>query len=248
MFKETLLQTIGVVIGAIIGALISWKMAGSFWWIGALSGGIVGYFLGEFQQVKEGLRIIFQGLIRGFASYNLKKRFLVGMGTGLSFSIAVGALFLFMLLSRSPKRIESLEATLASVSIVIFTLSLIPALFMSNKGFRYRYVSLEADLRIVSRDWANVLLIGPAMVGLVIAGIFVGIVYSCLNFLRYIHSRKRILRFIDASLSSMIAYLVAGTIPGLIAIAFLAGMIISPLHYHLISVKLLKLAPNGGKA
>jgi len=247
MFRETLLQTIGVVIGAIIGALISWKIAGSFWWIGALSGGIIGYFLGEFQQVKEGLWIAFHGLIRGFASYNLKKRFFVGMGTGLSFTIAIGALFLFILFSHSPERIEMLKESLIAISMIMFPLTLLPALFMRKKNFERDYISLDERFRIVSRKWANVLLIGPVVVGLAIAAIFVGIAKVCWNFIHYIHSRKRILRFIDASLSSMIAYLLAGTIPELIAIAFLTGMIISPLHYYLVSVKLLKLAPNGGK-
>jgi len=153
-----------------------------------------------------------------------------------------------MLLSRSPKRIEGLEAALESLGMMMFVICLIPALFMSNKGFRHDYLPLRADFRIISREWANVLLIGPVLVGFIVVAIFVGIAKVCWNFIPYIHSRKRILCFVDASLSSVIAYLLAGTIPELIVIAFLAGMIISPLHYYFVSVKWLKLAPNGGKA
>jgi len=94
MLKETLLQTIGVIIGAIIGALISWKIAGSFWWIGALIGGSISYFLGEFQRIKEGLRIAFTG-------YNLKKRFLVGMGTGFIFNSSRRPVSVYVTFSQS---------------------------------------------------------------------------------------------------------------------------------------------------
>jgi len=246
MFREVAKQTLGVIVGGVIGGLIAFLIGESFWWIGVLSGGFIGYLAGEPRELLQGLRTAFAHLKPVDRPWY---RLMIGFLTSISFGIVVcGG---FALLCLSPRAVHFwINVSIVVMGSIIGLLSILPALYMEN--IEKDYVPLNGIFK--KRKWINTIIVGPfvvvSLVGLFIYSFwkyfFVPFFKASGRFFRYIHSRKRAIRLVDAMIVAFIAWRFGGNIPEIATIGIVGGLVVAPIHYYLVSIKLLGLVPNGG--
>ncbi len=229
--------------GSFIGTCIAFQMYHTFWWIGMLVGGGVGYLTFDSGQVVRAVKNL------SFSQEELGKfgrdAFVVFSMIGhmlIPFGVMVGTVFFL----RSGGYSEDF------ITGVVFFVEFpfwIGALLISIKF-------LTTENVVLLRDWK-----GPLMWYNPLTALFLGLPILLFFFaravpllIRYlpsilraiesfvtqvfiaIHSRARLVCMMDASLGTVIGYMSGSAFVGA-----LAGGLIGVAHYYLISVKLLRL-------
>jgi len=254
MFKRTLLFAIGVAAGATIGAYVAYLVGVQFWWIGLLSGGFLSYLFVDIKEIPHAWRAARNHLkIPPMRTDERWRRVLLGTATGLSVITFFPGVLLFFhfLVDTNPY----LNQSCIGLAISVFLLCFLPALYMKNPKKDYLFMGQSKKKPI--KWWLGLLVNGLTiplfLLSCLLYGVFVVLFWKTLLpalwiFFKYIHSKKRVLAFIDGSLAILLAYLIAGPTIEMLAIAFVGGLVISPIHFYFVSIKLLNLVPNGNVA
>ncbi|MFA6437199.1 MAG: hypothetical protein WC242_03475 [Candidatus Paceibacterota bacterium] len=248
MFREVAKQTLGVIVGGVIGGLIAFLIGGSFWWIGVLSGGFIGYLAGEPKELLQGLRAARRCFVHLKPIDRPGYRFLLGI---LSSSWVLVCGIILSIHFSSTIYHFGVNIAIITIGILMGMAYILPALYMKN--LEKDYLPLVCK-DMVKLDWLSALIHFPIFLLFSICLIFQGtwndFLFPCLKaswrFFRYIHSRKRAIRLIDSMIVAFIAWRFGGNIPEIATIGIVGGLVVAPIHYYLVSIKLLGLVPNGG--
>jgi len=253
MWREIAKQTLGVIVGGVIGGLVAFFIKGPFWWLGLISGGIIGYFAGEPRELIQGFKVA----KRCFIHLKPVDRPWYRLGIGIigSLWVLAGGIVFSLHFSSTPVHLE------ANIAIIVFgTLFgmsyILPALYIKNLKKDYVPFMAHESKKIGWINWLLLLLHIPFIFTVVavfviwkfFSDVLLLFFKALWRFIRYIHSKKRVLRLIDSTLVASIAWGVGGNVFQIVSAGVFAGLIITPIHFYLISVKLLGVVPNGIKS
>jgi len=255
MFREVAKQTLGVIIGGVVGGLIAFLIGESFWWIGVLSGGFIGYLAGEPKELLQGLRVAKRCFMHLKPVDHPWYRLLIGILS--SFWVLVCGIILSIISSSTTHHFEANIAIIVIGSLIGMAY-ILPALYMKSPKEDYFMISTHG---VVKPDWLDYLiaLVNFPLFLFFLFGIITLLLYYMVwkpilspffkaswSFFHYIHSKKRAIRLIDAMIVAFIAWRFGGNIPEIAAIGIVGGLVLAPIHHYLISIKLLGLVSNGG--
>jgi hypothetical protein len=261
MFKKALFFGLAVAFGATIGAFLTYLVSEQFWWIGLCTGGFLSYLLVDIKQLPKAWKVAIAHLkIPAPRKDERKSRILLGISSGLAFITFFPGVLLFFHLLPNQTSLGHLSLNISCIvlTVVLFLAWFLPALYVKNIRKHYFPITgsmLEHDKPI---KWCHGFLANGLVILCIIFvgclyGVFVKLLYEQLLpatwiFFRYIHSKKRVLALVDGSLAMFLAHKVAGSGIEMMAVAFIGGLIISIFHFYIVSVKILKLVPNGSEA
>ncbi len=243
-----------VAVSSVIGGVFAWKISGDFWWIGVLVAGSIAYFLGELREIPEAWQVAKQYLLALKPKERFWYRLAIGGLSALSTLIVMLGTLSFLIYGIGIAKPEANEVLVAFTCLgaLITVACILPALYLKNLS--KDYLPIAKDIRVFENEYLSAsLFIFLLLVGFLLLFFYEGIYKRLLKplprflktFFLYIHSRKRMLRFLDASIVTVVTYFFVSTLPQILITSFLGGIIIGSFHYYLVSVRLLGLKPNG---
>lgn len=265
MKRESWSIIIACFFGAFVGGITALEIAarfeyGSYFWgIGALLGGIVAYFIVDFAQVRTGVLRAYNNVVNWQPNLLYWKAVIVNMTYMMSVTIYVVLFFSLpysMIGVISGERVEMVVMSILIVSAIMLIIVLILSLLISldelsrgeNEGREWRY-RLKL-LRSIRRNLGHIETLNPVTATCFLAALLWRSLPKLhkiprllwnfvLTFVRYIHSERRTLCFIDAALGATVGYYFGSAVIGAVV-----GAILGVINYELVSVRWLKLSPT----
>lgn len=262
MNKNAVLYGLAVALWAMVGTFVAISVNPYWWWTGLIAGAFVGYLATDFRQMRSAATQAWTSttswrLNRAWWRERLQFAFCM-FNLVLCFAPAFALLIAPIWIAgdhQNPYLFAiGYVAFAASVTclmtlIVIYTESeKTPwlTIFKYNMVFMYALFFRKYS-GIAWRESKEVVVLTFQALASFFRSVPTFIAATCkftTTFFRLIHSQKRVLRAMDAGTAVLLAYfLESGT--SAVLLSGVAGFLIGFLHYELISVRLLKIVPNG---
>lgn len=269
MRKETGSIAFACALGAFVGALSALEIQsrfvlGSYLWIfGAFLGGLTAWCVVDFKQLCTGVARSYREVINWRPNWIYWKAFVTCFGGMISICLSalVVAFSLFILPTQSGQSMSQVD--MIFIAKVLTTVCVVSSLYMTLLAVR-----LGGDVRRLENarefGWVSMREFNPVnlaywvlygiwfvirrlpkivIVALpVIYTVTVAVKMIVITTFVYVHSERRTLCFVDATLGA-----IAGFFWGSAIVGAVLGAIFGVVNYEIVSVRWLELVPNGAK-